>query len=457
MPRQTAPSPQRRALPAPGASSGPPRRYREALAQQRRSEPAQPWGEPTRAAALARALEVGDEALDDHTHRFHSYPARLHPLTARRVIAALGLPRGAHLIDPFCGSGTVLVEGICAGLAVSGLDVSPLAVLVAQAKTWNGNAAARRTLVAEAAAIRDAVIDEGKAARRAGFAKAERETTSDTNRQRQQALSGWFDPHVRRELEALAAAIDELEPALAPLLRAVLSSILIKVSRRASDSRSETVARTVARGMASRLFADRAVELVRGLESLWKTAPPATRVPEIRSGDARAIPAPDDSFDAVFTSPPYAGTYDYADHHALRLAFLALPGDPIERREIGARRSFKSGPGGIEAWERDLSAVLIELSRVTRAGQPIIIVMGDSLAGTEAVYADQTIGRLAPAASLAVVAGASQPRLLLGRVERAAFAQTPKREHLIWLEKRATTAVRNESGPATRSRRSPSS
>jgi hypothetical protein len=401
---------------------------REALTQARRRVPVAGWGEPEAAARLARALDVGDDEVTAFTHRFHSYPARLHPLTARRALGALALAPGARVLDPFCGSGTVLVEAVRAGLAASGLDASPLAVLVARAKT----ARPRRGLAADAQAIRDRVIAEGKAARREGFETRPERKLSPEQRE---ALAGAFAPHVRRELEALLAAVGDDE-----LLRACLSSVVIKVSRRTSDSRAETTDRAVARGMAARRFADRAAELARGLEALWREAPPKTPPPEVRLGDARRLPAEADAFDAVVTSPPYAGTYDYAEHHALRLAFLGLP--PYAAPEIGARRH----DGG--DWETDYVRVLTELARVCRG--PIVWVIGDSLAGGRAVYADEVVRALAPRAGLELRAGASAPRLTLGRVEREAFARAPKREHVILLG-------RSASGPARRPRRNPSS
>jgi DNA modification methylase len=48
----------------------------------------------------------------------------------------------------------------------------------------------------------------------------------------------------------------------------------------------------------------------------------------IRRGDARNIALPDDSVDAVITSPPYEGMYDYYDVH--RLTYLAF-GWPQDR------------------------------------------------------------------------------------------------------------------------------
>jgi len=423
-----------------------PGKRREALTQARRRGPIDLWGAPDAAAALGRALAVGDEVLDEYTHRFHAYPARLHPATARRALAELALPHGAKLLDPFCGSGTVLVEGVRAGLSTTGVDASPLAVLVARAKTWAAPAKARHALIAQARAIRDDVLQEGKAARRAGQAPP---APKGVDRRRQEALAGWFDPHVRREVEALREAAGSEDE----ILRAVLSAILVKVSRRAADSRAEVAPRAVARGWPARLFADRAEELAAGLASLWHDAPRGTPPAEVRQGDARELSKATaaGSFDAVLTSPPYAGTYDYAEQHGMRLAFLGLGGATLERAEMGARRSFTDDPArALAAWERDLGAVLGELAHAVKPGAPILLIIGDSFAGRRAVHADETLMKLARPAGLEIHAAASAARLPLGRAENDAFTRAPKREHLVWLRRSASDRPRPP-------RRSPSS
>lgn len=64
--------------------------------------------------ATAFDIETDEESTRAHVHGFHSYPARMHPTVARRMIELLSEP-GATVLDPFCGSGTVLVEGRIAG------------------------------------------------------------------------------------------------------------------------------------------------------------------------------------------------------------------------------------------------------------------------------------------------------------------------------------------------------
>ena len=71
------------------------------------------------------------------THGYHSYPAMMIPQVARSLIAIIQQHqrRIKTLFDPFMGSGTSLVEGMLAGLAVTGSDLNPLSRLLAQAKT----------------------------------------------------------------------------------------------------------------------------------------------------------------------------------------------------------------------------------------------------------------------------------------------------------------------------------
>lgn len=67
-------------------------------------------------------------------HDFYRYPARFSPVFAREAIKAFTEP-GDLIIDPFCGGGTTLVEGISLGRRVAGMDISSLATFLARAKT----------------------------------------------------------------------------------------------------------------------------------------------------------------------------------------------------------------------------------------------------------------------------------------------------------------------------------
>lgn len=71
--------------------------------------------------------------------RLHPYPAMVADELAIRIVRKY-VPEGATILDPFCGSGRLLVAAERAALRV-GIDVNPLAVLLTTAKLGNASAA----------------------------------------------------------------------------------------------------------------------------------------------------------------------------------------------------------------------------------------------------------------------------------------------------------------------------
>ena len=76
-----------------------------------------------------------NENTREYTHIYHDYPARMIPQIPRNIIRMLEEKEGNLLFDPYCGSGSSLVEGLLAGLNVIGTDINPLAKLISEAKT----------------------------------------------------------------------------------------------------------------------------------------------------------------------------------------------------------------------------------------------------------------------------------------------------------------------------------
>jgi hypothetical protein len=242
---------------------------------------------------------------------------------------------------------------------------------------------------------------------------------------------------VRRELEDLAARLDELRAAdaeLADILTACLSAILYKVSSRTSDTDPTWIDRNVPRGQAARLFAQRVDLLVAGLDDLSKVHGP---IPEIFELDIRKLGevVPDGSAAGIITSPPYAGTYDYAEHQRLRFDFLGLRHRELDAGEIGSRRSFEEDPHeALRRWKRALAGIVDRITTALAPGRAAAIVIGDSVARGRAMYALDDL-REALTADIVIEAWASQERPMLGAVERRAFGDRPKAEHIIVLRR----------------------
>lgn len=68
------------------------------------------------------------------THTFYRYPARFSPEFARSAIRTFTKP-GDLILDPFMGSGTVLVEALVSGRHAVGSDISSLAHFISKVKT----------------------------------------------------------------------------------------------------------------------------------------------------------------------------------------------------------------------------------------------------------------------------------------------------------------------------------
>ncbi|MGB9664013.1 MAG: TRM11 family SAM-dependent methyltransferase [Ignavibacteria bacterium] len=89
----------------------------------------------------SKKLKRFDESWDfkgvntkEYTHCFHVYPAMMIPQVARRLINEFG-KNAKILLDPYCGTGTSLVEANLFGINAIGIDINKLACLIAKVKT----------------------------------------------------------------------------------------------------------------------------------------------------------------------------------------------------------------------------------------------------------------------------------------------------------------------------------
>jgi len=85
-------------------------------------------------------IDYWDFRADDtkeYTHGIHNYPAMMVCPISRNIIRMVKeIQPVTALLDPFAGSGTVLVEGMLSGIpTVAGNDINPLALLLTKAKT----------------------------------------------------------------------------------------------------------------------------------------------------------------------------------------------------------------------------------------------------------------------------------------------------------------------------------
>jgi hypothetical protein len=327
------------------------------------------------------------------------------------------------VIDPFCGSGTVLVEARLSGRRALGADLNPIAVMLSRLKTRGATMDELADLVQAAAQIRQHADDRRLA--RAGATRGY--PPEDTSQ---------FEPHVLLELDSLRDGIKGLPAGFVnDALRLVLSSLLTKVSRRQGDSGHVDIApRRLAAGFTAKMFLRKTEELAERIAEFSSMLPKEPEVVRVELDDARSLAwVFESSADLAVSSPPYPGIYDYHAHHETRLRWLGLSGERFSSSEIGARRAMNrlGYDEAIRAFQRDMGQVLVALSRALAPSAPVVLVVADSVVDRQPVWIEPLLIECAQSVGYRWIATASQERPHFHAPSARAFQQAPRCEHLV--------------------------
>lgn len=234
----------------------------------------------------------------------HPFPARMAPGIALKPMSVA--KKRLRILDPMAGSGTVLAIARSNGHKAVGIDIDPLAVLMAKVWTTPVNPE-RLKKNARIVLQRAKDVFYELSAREAYPNGADAETKS--------FVRYWFDTYSRRQLTSLArtiACVSDTE--IRDALWCAFSRLIITKQSGASramdlsHSRPHRAFRTApAKPFQHFLTAvDRVAANCIAVNA--KNPGPATRV---QRGDARKMPLRNNSFDLVLTSPPYLNAIDY--------------------------------------------------------------------------------------------------------------------------------------------------
>ena len=151
---------------------------------------------------------------DRATHLLHPYPAKLLTHIPYFFLANSRFSREGDVVaDPFCGSGTVLLEAQLAGRLAIGADSNPLARLLSKVKT------SPIALDVLTPTIQNILGDPPLRSRR------ECRPPDVVN------LDHWFYPHIIRQLQALRGRIEKTnQPDVLDFLRICFSNCVKRVS-----------------------------------------------------------------------------------------------------------------------------------------------------------------------------------------------------------------------------------
>jgi len=275
-----------------------------------------------------------------YTHLIHSYPAKLLCNIPYYFLSNTEefCPANGIVLDPFCGTGTVLLEAALSGRKAWGADANPLAVLISRVKT---------TYISKEVLLKELSTVLNRAERSRDACQADG------------MIDGWFSESTITQLYRLQLSIEKIEDEKRKdFFLLCLSNLIKKVSyadptiavpvhlnpqrfaegserRKTASFRLETLkAIDVYDKYESicRLNIDR-ISTLKGVERKnWA---------EIVSIDARHLTRhitkdaviPNDTVDLILTSPPYAGAQKYIRASRLNLYWLGIK-DAAEIRNI---------------------------------------------------------------------------------------------------------------------------
>ena len=240
------------------------------------------------------------------------------------------------VLDPFVGSGTVLVESAHLGHKAFGYEVNPAAELLAKVYTFASySRKERKSLISSTASYLSKFIP-------LGLPLFEQGGINSNN-----AIS-------------ITPLISNLTQPKNRDVKALVEALIVKLDLRDHSISTES-------------FWSKWNEL----RCLIETLPQAKKTISVSLGDARYLPLDDSVIDFVLTSPPYINVFNY--HHNYRTSVEMLGWKPLvsAKSEIGANRKFRQNRFlTVIQYCIDMSLSLSELVRVCRDTARMVFVVG---------------------------------------------------------------------------------
>lgn len=326
--------------------------------------------DPKRADKLCEIVFDLDSFTDKNylTHNFHPYPAKFVPQIPRQIISTIS-SKGESVLDPFCGSGTSLVEASLLGRRAVGFDINPLACLISEVKTTPLAQEEVRQAYSFLSAVEDVLF---QIELRGASVVESYKPPQFLNR------NHWFQPQVQHELAALKTLIWQLPSRrLQNFFKVAFSAIVVKVSNQDSDTRWVAVKKEVPLGDVVRAFLAKAQDMLKRIEQYGAQRP--TRAEVFVHSAIEPFPLEDESIDAVITSPPYLNSYDYYLYHKLRFFWLGFDHYSVQERELGSRNRHCDRGEGLGTYTTGMRVALREIFRVLRRNKILCVVIGDAI------------------------------------------------------------------------------
>ncbi len=320
-------------------------------------------------------------------------------MAAGIALEALGTSQKTlRVLDPMAGSGTVLAVARSNGHRAYGVDLDPLAVLIASVWTRTVDEEQLRDKAEE-------VLDRAKK-NFATITTAQAYPNADD--ETREFIRYWFDDYARRQLTALSEVISRVhDDHTRDVLWCAFSRLIITKQAGAS------LAMDLSHSRPHRQFKRAPIKpfnrFISAVETVISNCPHrgSERVgptPVVRLGDARMLSIDSESIDLVLTSPPYLNAIDYMRCSKFSLVWMGYTIEMIRQirnRSVGAEAAseealnsewiksvtneLKLKPalssrnhGFLARYILDMGHALGEAFRVLRHGGRAVYVVGDS-------------------------------------------------------------------------------
>jgi len=373
------------------------------------------------------------------THNFHPFPGKFIPQIPNLFIRQLSREKDT-VFDPFCGSGTTLVEAKLLGRHSVGVDIHPLGVFMSKVKT--------KKIAEEELNRIPALLNLIEKRVDRFYAQHYKESTllgymdNELSKENFSYIipefpnrDHWFQSHVLHELSIIKTSIIQqvINKDFRDFVLLAFSSIIVPVSNQDSETRYAAIEKDIPPKHTFSLFKNKLLDMSERMKRFNIEASNCRT--EVYFEDCREINfLPENSVDLIVTSPPYPNTYDYYLYHKLRMFWLEMDWERAKFNEIGSRLKHSSQKENIESYIKDMTKCFERFGCILKPEKPFIIVVGDSVIRKKFLKADEIIGELAEKTGFKVLDEVQYNLSYASKTFNPAFRNKSKQEHIILLQ-----------------------
>jgi DNA modification methylase len=327
--------------------------------------------------------------VNKYTHNFFPYPAKFPPEPIREHLLKYSNENDT-VLDPFCGSGTVLVEALLNNRNAIGIDLNPVSALISDAKSkiYTDEEIHDLTIIIEE-------IEEKKTIRDFWVYS----TVNEVDVPKHKNWELWFKDNMLYEMTAIRKDYlysNRFSENLTKLLWMAFLKIVVDVSNQEADTRYASVEKeNLVNGFALEKFQSCLKDYFKVLISSKFDESIAQKTIRVFEGDVneQINRIQNHSIDLVITSPPYINTFDYYLYHKHRIFWLDKDPQAVRRLEIGChhRIDTMSFEKALNEYETNMENLIASLSNKLKKGKYFIMLIGDGIVKGELIKADELI------------------------------------------------------------------